>query len=61
MFYPQLYKQNHKSFPPKQNRSPKEVIRQITIKLLKKRQFFSFPQHCQADSGFSFPLIDTAY
>ena len=61
MFFPQLFKQNVQGFPPKQSRSPKEVIRQIVIKLLKKGQFCCFPQLFQARLNLSCPLIDTAY
>lgn len=59
--YPQFFKQIFPSFPPKQNRSLKEIIRQIAGNPLKKRQNRSCPQLFWEKLKFTFPLIDTTY
>jgi hypothetical protein len=60
-FYPQNFKQTRASFPPKQNRTSREVIRQDLTYLLKKRQYFCCSQKFWDELKFGFPLIDTLY
>jgi len=42
--YPQNFTQDSVSFPPKQNRTARDVIRQKLTNLLKKRQIFCCSQ-----------------